>query len=111
MVKHKLICFKSPAHHDILMFGAVAEELLALMGVSGRVPSALAAEDIPAARAQLVAGLAQPSVVASTSSHDASQENEDETPAVPLSRRAIPLLALLDKAYARQTHVLWEAVA
>lgn len=111
MVKHKLVCFKSPAHHDILMFGAVAEELLALMGLSGRVPSALAAEDIPAARAQLVAGLAQPSVVASTSSHDASQENEDESPTVPLSRRAIPLLALLDKAYARQTHVLWEAVA
>ena len=93
------------------MFGAVADELLALMGLSGRVPSAVAAEDIPAVRAQLVAGLAQPAVVASRSRDEASQENEDETPAVPLARRAIPLLAMLDKAYARQTHVLWEAVA
>lgn len=112
MVNHPLIRFKSPAHHDILMFGAVAQALIGLMGLSGRVPSALAAEDIPAARARLLAGLEQsPAAAPITAPKAVEGQDDDEAQLVPLARRAIPLLAMLEVAHARQTHVLWEAAA
>ena len=45
-----LVTFKTDAHADIMMFGDVALTLLKLMGLSGRVPGALLAEEIPTAR-------------------------------------------------------------
>ena len=44
-----LIRFRSDAYADIIMFGDVAQRLLKMMGHSGTVPSAILADDVPAA--------------------------------------------------------------
>lgn len=101
-----LIRFHSPADADIIMFGAVAKELLQLMGCTGRIPSAVQAEDLPSVRAKLMAGLAAapPAPV-----HD---EDEEEPEAgrdrVPLKTRAQPLLRMIDAAIRKDTYVMWE---
>ena len=105
-----LIRFKSPAHHEVLMFGHVAEQLLALMGMSGRVPGALTGDDVTAARERLLAGLANlPAPPAPTEAPEEEHEAPREPP-VPLRTRAVPLLQLLEAAARRESHVMWEAV-
>jgi len=103
-----LIRFRSPASHDLLMFGAVAETLLGMMGVSGRIPSALQAEDLPAARARLLNGLDAATLAPAPGKAD----DEDDTarePEVSLRQRALPLLAMLEKAASKNEWVMWEA--
>ena len=48
-----LLVFKSDAYADIIMFGDVAQQLLKMMGHSGTVPSAIQADDVPAALERL----------------------------------------------------------
>ena len=48
-----LVAFKSDAYADIIMFGDVAQQLLKMMGHSGTVPSAIQADDVPAALERL----------------------------------------------------------
>lgn len=104
-----LVRFKSPAHHDVLMFGAVAASLLALMGTTGRVPSALQPEDLPAAHQKLLAGLTrQPALAAEAAAVDDGEEDEQHADDVPLRQRALPLLALLEAARAKHAWVMWE---
>ena len=102
-----LVRFKSPASHDVLMFGEAADALLALMGMTGRIPSALDPADLPAARERLTSGLAAAPLAAPPRKADDEEEASD-TQAVPLSQRALPLLAMIDKAIARQAWVMWE---
>lgn len=102
-----LVRFKSPASHDLLMFGEVAEALLALMGMTGHIPSALDPADLPAVRQRLLAGLdAAPLAEPPRKADD--EEEASETTSVPLRQRAVPLLAMIDKAIARQAWVMWE---
>lgn len=105
-----LIRFKSPAHHEVLMFGHVAEQLLALMGMSGRVPGALTGDDVTIARERLAAALGNlPAPLPSPATPHDDDEAPREPP-VPLRTRAVPLLQLLDAAARRESHVMWEAV-
>lgn len=105
-----LVRFKSPASHDVLMFGEVAEALLALMGTTGHIPSALDPADIPAARERLTAGLAAAPLAEPPRKADDEEAAEalSDADSVPLRQRALPLLAMLDKAIARQVWVMWE---
>ena len=48
-----LVKFQTKSQATITMFGDVAVTLIKLMGHSGTVPSALLAEDVPAALARL----------------------------------------------------------
>lgn len=48
-----LVTFSCPAFADITLFGDVAIRLLKMMGHSGTVPSALLADDVPAALARM----------------------------------------------------------
>ncbi len=50
-----LVTFFCPAYANITMFGDVAVRLLKMMGHSGTVPSALLAENVPAALGRLEA--------------------------------------------------------
>lgn len=101
-----LVRFHSPADADIIMFGAVAKELLALMGFSGRIPSAVEAEDLPGVRDKLIAGLAAaPPVPADADDDDASERTRNH---VPLKTRAQPLLKMIDAAIRKDTYVMWE---
>ena len=90
-----LITFKTRARYpSITMFGDVALRLLALMGRRDTVPSAIEAEDIPAALKQLRAGL--------EGQADAPAEGgtaaEDEESKVTLGTRAGPLIEMLEAA-------------
>ena len=42
-----LVTFKTKAHADITMFGNIAIELLKLAGMTGNVPTAILADDVP----------------------------------------------------------------
>ncbi|HMM74311.1 MAG TPA: DUF1840 domain-containing protein [Gammaproteobacteria bacterium] len=101
-----LVRFHSPADADIIMFGAVAQELLALMGFSGRIPSAVQAEDLPAVREKLISGLA----AAPPPPHedDSEEGRERARNFVPLKTRAQPLLKMIDAAIRKDTYVMWE---
>lgn len=115
-----LIKFKTDAYADITMFGDVAKQLLKMMGHSGTVPSAILAEDVPAAlnrlRHALEGGKAPaPSAAeaAETASTDAPGKGPqgaeaDDDQAVSLAYRAIPLIELLTAAARKKRDVMWE---
>ena len=54
-----LVKFQTKSQATITMFGDVAVTLIKLMGHSGTVPSALLAEDVPAALARLKVAVAE----------------------------------------------------
>lgn len=102
-----LVKFHSPAHADIVMFGDVAVTLLRLMGNSGKIPGALMPEDIPEALTHLKAAVAA-NPERPLNPHSDKGQADPEQPSVSLSRRALPLIGLLETALARDAHVMWE---
>jgi hypothetical protein len=99
-----LVTFRTKAYANITMFGDVAKQLLTLMGHSGTVPSALKAEDVPAALARLESAIAQRKAAEKDSGH-----NDDAAPRkVTISQRAVPLLELLRAAKANNADVIWD---
>jgi hypothetical protein len=87
------------------MFGDVALKLLKMMGHSGTVPSAILAEDIPAALTRLEAALqAEPPPAASAK----ALEDDKREPPVSVQQRAYPLIDLLKRAAARGCAVTWK---
>jgi ATP phosphoribosyltransferase regulatory subunit HisZ len=98
-----LVTFSCKAYADITMFGDVAVSLLKLMGHSGTVPGALAAEEVSVALERLRAALAE-----QAQSEVEPRVESDETP-VSLAHRAMPLVALLEAALDAHTHVMWDS--
>jgi hypothetical protein len=98
-----LIHFNSPVG-EFTMHGNVAIQLLKMMGHSGTVPSAILAADIPAALARLREALqhAPPPPPA--------QNEDEEREYVPIQRRAVPMIELLQNAAADQVDVVWDKV-
>jgi hypothetical protein len=86
------------------MFGEVAIKLLKLMGHSGKVPSALLAEDIADARARLESAIKADKL--QQSSAEVKNLTDDEA-VVTLSQRALPLLDLLRAAENSNSNVMW----
>lgn len=111
-----LVTFHTKAYADITMFGDVAKELLHLMGHSGTVPSALKADDVPAALGRLESAIAKrkssEAAEAAAGADPASRDydRDDDAPRkVPLSHRALPLLELLRAAAALKVDVMWDS--
>lgn len=110
-----LVTFHSKAYADITMFGDVAKELLHLMGHSGTVPSAIKAQDVPAALARLEAAImqrkrAEAAEAQETETSEREHDRGDDAPRkVPLSHRALPLIELLRAAAARKVDVMWDS--
>ena len=100
------VTFRSPAHGDITYHQEVAEELIRLMGHSGTMPGALAAEDVPRALQNLRAGLRTTQPPPADAGTD--EEGEHGVP-VPLAHRALPLLTLLEAAEQSGEYVMWDA--
>ena len=98
-----LVTFSCPAYADITMFGDVAVRLLKMMGHSGTVPSALLAADVAAAAGHLKAA------IAAASPEPLPETDQEEEPAVSLSHRALPLIALLDAAAKAECDVMWDS--
>ncbi|HEX9178873.1 MAG TPA: DUF1840 family protein [Burkholderiales bacterium] len=87
------------------MFSAPALALIKMMGHSGTVPSAIMAEDVPAALARL--RLALDSYVEPPPQAKSADEEEEKN-WVPLRRRAFPLLKLLEDAARKEASVMWD---
>lgn len=97
-----LIKFDSTAG-TLTTFGDVGVQLLRMAGHSGTVPGAILAADLPAALERLQQGLRG---VGDAPTIDA--DDPDEQPPVPLGKRAVPLIALLEAAARGGHDVLWD---
>jgi len=97
-----LVTFTTKAYADITMFGDVALVMLKMMGHSGTVPSAIRAEDVPAALSRLAAA-----VNAGKSSPPPVGKDADE-PVVSTAHRALPLINLLAAAAKDGCGVMWK---
>jgi len=105
-----LVTFHTKAYANITMFGDVAKQLLELLGHSGTIPSAIKAEDVPAALARLEAALQQRRAAdaADLKEGDRRRDDYDAPRKVTLSQRAVPLLELLRAAAANNADVMWD---
>jgi len=110
-----LVVFRTKAHADITMFGAVAVELLKRAGMTGNVPTAILAADVPRVLATLERALEAhkaehgSGAPGAADSRDKSAGRDEEAgagPAVPLRHRALPLLELLRAAGAAGADVI-----
>ncbi len=100
------ITFKSKHSPNILMLDTVALELIRKMGHSGSVPGSLGAEDIAGALEKLNTALAR--AAATTAGEKPGDDEREDGPAVSLSHRALPLVAMLEKALAEGDYVIWD---
>jgi len=97
-----LVTFTTKAYADITMFGDVAIAMLKMMGHSGTVPSAIRAEDVPAALSRLTAAV---NAGKSPPPHVDKDANE---PVVSTAHRARPLIDLLTAAAKDGCGVMWK---
>ena len=107
-----LVRFHSTKTESVIMFGHIAVQLIKLMGSTGAVPSAISAEDIPAA----VRRLRQELPMAAEQTPDtavSAQETEaekDSKQLISLATRAVPLLDILERAGKAKVPVMWESM-
>jgi hypothetical protein len=102
-----LIKFKTKNSADITMFGDAGLKLIKIMGHSGTVPGAIAADEIQSALTSLRAAASQDKD-ARADIDDADQDDESGERAVSLYQRALPLIELLEAAAESETPVMWE---
>ena len=110
-----LVRFHSKASGSVTMFGDIAAELLRFMGMSGMVPGALLAGDVPEALRRLRQAVESPEgeripQPPRSKSETRRKENEedDEVAKINLRTRAYPLLQLLETAATEDCAVVWE---
>jgi hypothetical protein len=106
-----IVTFRSKAHADIIMFGDIAISLLKLMGHSGTVPSALLAEDVPAALERLKTAIAAHKATVedeSDSVRDDDDNDDSDERTVNLAHRALPLIELLEASATAKCNVMWD---
>ena len=100
-----IVTFSCRAYADITMFGDVAIRLIKMMGHSGTVPSAILAEDVPAALKRLQEATRD---AGETIEHQDSTNGDGEEPEISLQHRALPLLELLEAASRAGCNVMWD---
>jgi hypothetical protein len=96
-----LVKFHSENTGDFIMFSEVAEQLLKMMGMSGRLEGAVSAEEVPAALAKLE------HAIAPYKGQDSDDDSHDEEPSVGLATRAAPLIDMLRVARDNNSYVMW----
>ena len=103
-----LITFTSKAYPDITMFGEAALHLIKMMGHSGVVPSAIMAEDVPAALDRLKTAVQSESGVQAPEKSSDVKDKESHEQSVSLKNRALPLIELLSAAAKINCSVMWK---
>lgn len=108
-----LVRFHSKASGSVLMFGDIAVDLLRLMGMSGMVPGAMLARDVPEALRRLRQAVDSPEgdripQPPRSKNENREKEEDDGVAKVNLRARAYPLLQLLESAAAEECAVVWE---
>jgi hypothetical protein len=102
------IIFKSKHSPNVMMLETVARELIHLMGHSGTVPGALAAEDIPAALERLEQAARATPDRPLEADRDGSESDDDREPAISMAHRALPLIEMLKSAVKEDDYVIWD---
>lgn len=103
-----LVTFSCKAHADITMFGEIAVQLIKLMGHSGTVPSALSADDVPAALERLRSAIEAGKAAAAGKAADKGNDDPDSD-RVSMAVRAAPLIQLLEHAAQAKCPVMWDS--
>jgi len=103
-----LVTFNTKGYARITMFGDIAKQLLSLMGHSGTVPSAIKADDVPAALARLEAAINERKASDAAEAMADHRDDHESPRKVTLSQRAVPLLELLRAAVANKADVIWD---
>jgi hypothetical protein len=98
-----LIRFHSKAGSFTIQ-GDIGTALLRLMGMSGEVPGAVLAQDVPRALERLKQGAA----AGKSAAEDPASDEEEAGNRVSLATRAFPLVQLLEAAGKRNCDVIWE---
>lgn len=98
----------------VTMFGEPALALLGQLGHSGTVPGAILAAELPAALRALRAGLEQsghlPSPAPAPPAGPGADRDESrpQEPMVDLATRAVPLIAMIERAIAGGADLMWD---
>lgn len=104
-----IVTFKTRNHPNITMFGNVAVRLLRLLGHSGTVPGALAADEVAGALERLrQAVAAEPDAPTDEEPAPPPDADGNREPPITLHQRAYPLMQLLETAAARGDNVRWD---
>jgi hypothetical protein len=117
-----MITFKSKVSGDINYHTKVGLALLTMMGRDHKVPSAMYANDIPAALSRLQLELAKAAEAAAEDATAAAEQQEkasqaesqqstneeEKTDLISLTVRAEPLLKLLQQAQQANVGLMWE---
>jgi hypothetical protein len=104
-----LVKFMTRSHADIILFGDIALRLLRMMGHSGTVPSAIPAEDVPAALERLKKAI-EAYAPAPADLPETAEDEDSKEPAVSLKHRALPLIELFTSAVRNNNYVMWEEI-
>nr|CAA6799665.1 MAG: Unknown protein [uncultured Thiotrichaceae bacterium] len=99
-----LVKFTSKSASSVSMFEKDAGQLLKLMGCSGTIPSAIREEDV----AEKLATLERALQVDDVDAENEAAASDDDEPAVPMNRRAYPLIELLNTAISTKKNVNWD---
>lgn len=97
-----LVTFTTKAYADITMFGDAALAMLKMMGHSGTVPSAIRAEDVPAALSRLT------EAINAGKSSSLPIDKDADGSVVSTAHRALPLINLLTAAAKDGCGVMWK---
>ena len=103
-----LVTFKTDAYADIMMFGDVAKQLLKMMGHSGTIPSAMMAEEVPAALERLKRAVDAEMEKATNAQESPEDTKQSDGQSVSLKYRALPLIELLTAAAKKRCDVMWD---
>ena len=101
-----LVTFKSKSYANITVFGEVGLSLLKLMDFGVAVPGGIVAGDVGKALNNLQQGLLK---IPEEVEPEADENEDDEPPRINLATRALPLIELLQAAYADENGVRWES--
>lgn len=101
-----MIVFRSEVGPDIMMFDAVAQRMMELMGKEKAERGVVIIEQLPDAIARLKAAAALDRAQAPAQPDDAEDADAIDAP-VGLAQRAVPLIELLELSLARGKPVTW----
>ena len=99
-----LVKFQGENTGAIITFGNVAEQLLKMMGMSGKLEGAMTEEEVPGALAKLEAAVAAQKGQPAGGDDD---NNDDDDNSVSIATRAVPIIDLLKEAKAKGGYVMW----
>lgn len=98
------LTFHTKSYADIPYLNDVGKQLITLMGHTPNVPGAILASDLPAAIAHLRAAIA----ATETPQPETDEGADEDERSISLSKRALPLLELLEAASAEKENVMWD---